>query len=194
MFERFTREARAVVIDAQQQARRLGHNYIGCEHVLLAVAASESVVAATLHERGVTPARVEQAVGEVVGGSLFESLDKDALAAIGIDLSLVRDKIEAAFGPEALRTPPHRRRRRWRQARTGDKGRGHIPFTPAAKKCLQLSLREALALHSRSLGVEHIALGLTVMPDGPIPRIFAAIGVSPVQLHTELVDRHRQAG
>ena len=46
MFERFTADARKVVADAQQHARRLGHHYIGCEHLLLAVGRAGLVAAA----------------------------------------------------------------------------------------------------------------------------------------------------
>jgi len=42
MFERFTDTARRVVAQAQEDARRLGHHYIGCEHLLLAAAAASS--------------------------------------------------------------------------------------------------------------------------------------------------------
>ena len=42
MFERFTADARAVVIHAQQHARRLRHRYIGCEHLLLALTATDT--------------------------------------------------------------------------------------------------------------------------------------------------------
>lgn len=79
-----------------------------------------------------------------------------ALAAIGIDLDTVRDKIEAAFGPGALRPTPPETRRSWRRLRTGCRSpatTGHIPFTPRAKRCSEQSLREALALHSGYLGV-----------------------------------------
>ena len=40
MFERFTGGARAAVVQAQKHARRLGHRYIGCEHLLLAAASA----------------------------------------------------------------------------------------------------------------------------------------------------------
>jgi len=206
MFERFTGEARAVVVDAQQQARRLGHHYIGCEHLLLALVSTETEAAAAMRARSVTPERVGQAVSRLVGGNFFDSLDRTALASIGIDVDAVRSRIEAAFGPDALassRCGPVRRRRprrwpRWRRsrrcARRDASGSGHLPFTGNAKKCLELSLREALALRSGHIGPEHLALALTSMSTGLAPDVFAAIGVSPARLHTELAGRYRQAG
>ena len=71
---------------------------------------------------------------------------------------------------------------------------GHVPFTGAAKKALELSVREALALRHRHIGSEHLALALTRMTDGPAPRILTDLGVSRARLHADLRDRHRHAG
>jgi ATP-dependent Clp protease ATP-binding subunit ClpA len=106
MFERFTGDARTVVVHAQEHSRRLGHRYIGCEHLLLAVVSTGQPASAVLRENGLTPERVEVEIvrlaGLGAGASLFADLDRDALASIGIDLDAVRARIEAAFGPEAL--------------------------------------------------------------------------------------------
>ncbi len=106
MFQRFTRDARTVVIHAQQHARRLGHRYIGCEHILLAVVSTGQPASAVLREYGITPEHVEEEivrrVGLGAGAGLFGDIDQDALSAIGIDLGAVRARIEASFGPEAL--------------------------------------------------------------------------------------------
>ena len=106
MFERFTGTARHVVVQAQQDARRLGHNYIGCEHLLLAAAAAVEPAGAVLRDQGVTPERIEAAILRTVGrGQTADPLggiDRQALAFIGIDLNIVRSRIEAAFGPDAL--------------------------------------------------------------------------------------------
>src|SRR5690349_15000798 len=106
MFERFTDTARHVVVQAQQDARRLGHNYIGCEHLLLATAAAAEPAGAVLRDQGVTPERIEAAILRTVGrGQTADPLggiDRQALAFIGIDLDIVRARIDAAFGPDAL--------------------------------------------------------------------------------------------
>jgi len=78
--------------------------------------------------------------------------------------------------------------------RSCDPGSGHIPFTPRTKKCLELSLREALALRHRHIGVEHITLALTAMTDGLVPRILPVIGASAAQVRTEILHRFREAG
>ena len=52
----------------------------------------------------------------------------------------------------------------------GPRPSGHIPFTPAAKMILELTLREAVALHDSHIGVEHIALALTTIKQGSCPR------------------------
>jgi ATP-dependent Clp protease ATP-binding subunit ClpA len=54
--------------------------------------------------------------------------------------------------------------------------RGHIPFTPRAKKVLELSLREALGLHSEIIGTEHLLLGLIDEGDGVGAKILERLG------------------
>jgi ATP-dependent Clp protease ATP-binding subunit ClpA len=55
---------------------------------------------------------------------------------------------------------------------------GHIPFTPRAKKVLELSLREALTLGSQSIGTEHLLLGLVAEGEGVGARIIGRLGAS----------------
>ena len=62
MLERFTDDARTVVVHAQRHARRLGHRYIGCEHLLLALVGADQPAGAVLRERGLTPDRVEEEI------------------------------------------------------------------------------------------------------------------------------------
>jgi len=104
--EPFTPDLVAVLPRALEQSARLGHGYLGSEHLLLAVAAADHPVGAILRAHGVTPQRVEQEivrhVGVGAGAGLLGGLDRDALAAIGIDLDTVRARIESSFGPEAL--------------------------------------------------------------------------------------------
>jgi ATP-dependent Clp protease ATP-binding subunit ClpA len=99
-------DARAVVVHAQEHARRLGHRYVGCEHLLLAVASTDQPANAVLREQGISPDRVEEEIVRCVGlggaAGLFSDLDRDALSAIGIDLDAVRARMEASFGSDAL--------------------------------------------------------------------------------------------
>ena len=81
--------------------------------------------------------------------------DADALRAIGIDLDAVRRSAEKAFGPGALGRIPERAGRLGRR-RSGR----HIPFDRAAKKSLELALREAIALGHSYISAEHLLLGL----------------------------------
>ena len=241
MFERFTDGARHVVVQAQEEARRLGHNYIGCEHLLLAAAQIQragrcrSCASTASHPSGwrrnscASPG-ADSATGPADRGP---GLDREALAAIGIDLDVVRDRIEAAFGPNALdravlspsepaglgRRPPWRKdlaaglrhARRSRRARRvrlpgpapqahpktplfpGRAHGGHIPFTPRAKKSLELSLRQALAQHDNYIGLQHLILALLTMKDGTPRRILADLGASPDALRAAILDRYRKA-
>jgi hypothetical protein len=141
MFERFSADARTVVIHAQEHARRLGHRYIGCEHLLLALTATDTPAGGVLREHRITAERVEEEVVRRVGlgaaAALFADLDRDALASIGIDLDAVRARIEASVPLESLtragqavqcgarrtgRRRPAAQRRRWRRRRHAQRG------------------------------------------------------------------------
>ena len=63
---------------------------------------------------------------------------------------------------------------------------GHIPFTPRAKKVLELSLREALALKSRSITDGHLLLGLIREGQGLAAKILHDRGVDLPALRDEL--------
>ena len=239
MFERFTDGARHVLAQAQVEARRLGHNYIGCEHLLLAAAATGEPASVVLRERGVTPERVEaeilRTIGRGHGADPLGGLDREALAAIGIDLDVVRARIEAAFGPDAFsrtvlahkrarqgdgrrRRPTWgkgpvaelMRRRRFRRARgcappgpapgtislprfPEPAAPGHLPFTARAKKTLELSLRESLALKDNYIGIQHLLLALLAMKEGVVPVLLPALGVSSEPLRAAILARYRQA-
>ena len=68
MFERFTEAARAVVIQAQFEARDLRHDHVGTEHLLVALLADETgPIAAALHDRGIDQARVRD---DIIGMEL----------------------------------------------------------------------------------------------------------------------------
>ena len=125
MFERFTDKARHVVVLAQEEARRLDHNYIGTEHLLLG----------------------QFGEPEGVGGR--------ALLSVGLTLDGTRDEVLGLIG-RGKSTPS-----------------GHIPFTPRAKKVLELALREALQLQHNYIGTEHILLGMIREGEGVAAQIMS---------------------
>src|SRR5215469_6624777 len=139
MFERFTDKARRVVVLAQEEARRLGHNYIGTEHVLLGLVREEDGYAAR------------------------------ALDSLGVSLEAARDRVEADAG-------------------RGSGQSGHIPFTPEAKRSLELSLREALQLGENYIDTEHILLGLVRDPSSPGARILAELGGTPEAVRQRVLE------
>ena len=173
MLERFTSEARATVVGAQQEARRLGAERIGTEHLLLGLLEQDGPAAAVLTGHGLTQDAVAAAIVAHTGG---DELDAEALSTLGIDLDAVRSTVEEVFGPGALEGPGSRRRQK----------RGHIPFTPRAKKVLELSLREALAMGSRTISDGHIALGLLREGQGLAMKVLHDRGIDPQALRAEL--------
>jgi ATP-dependent Clp protease ATP-binding subunit ClpA len=168
MFERFTKDAREAVVLAQEEAIALRHGWIGTEHVLLGVLRSGGDGARLLAGFGVDCAGVrEDVVRMVCRGN--EGIDPEALATLGIDLDEVRERVERAFGPGALI-----RRRPCRRGALGP----HVPFTPRAKKALELTLREALSLGQRDLRGEHLVLGLLREGDGVAAQVLTQRGVT----------------
>jgi ATP-dependent Clp protease ATP-binding subunit ClpA len=170
MFNRFTHDARAVVERAQDEAAALGHDYLGTEHLLLGIAARGGLPASLGLEHGALRTAV---------ASSSQQLDADALAAIGIDLDAVRRAVEESFGPGAL---SGRRRRR-----------GHMRLCPKAKKALELSLREALALNDRHIGTDHILLGIARESDSGAARALTACGTTPAALRAAVLAARREA-
>jgi hypothetical protein len=139
MFERFTDRARRVVPLAQEEAKRLDHNYIGTEHLLLGL----------IRE------------GEGVAAKALESL--------GISLDAVRQQVKEIIG-------------RGQQAPSG-----HMPFTPRAKKVLELSLREALQLGHDYIGTEHLLLGLIREGDGVAAQVLIRLGADLNRVRQQII-------
>ncbi|MFV2116244.1 Clp protease N-terminal domain-containing protein [Micromonospora sp. LOL_025] len=158
MFERFTDRARTVVRHARDEARTEGRRPVGTEHLLLALLSDgDSLAARVLAEAGLRAddlrARVRRHTER--GATGLADADAAALREIGIDLAAIVARIEESFGPDALREAAPEPRRRWGRRRYAGG-----PFSPRAKKVLELALREALRLRHRHIGTEHILLGV----------------------------------
>ncbi|HSO52699.1 MAG TPA: Clp protease N-terminal domain-containing protein [Actinomycetes bacterium] len=190
MFERFTDGARRAVTDAQVVARRLGHDRLGTVHVRLGRVEGEGVAARVLGGLGVTSAAVEREILAEVGRGPLGSRDAEALGAIGIDLDEVRRRVEASFGKGALHWRPGRRHPAWRPPMLG----GHIPFSPRAKKALELSLREALALKHNYIGTEHVLLGIVREGEGLGMLALTRLGAGPQLIRARVLDAFRSTG
>jgi ATP-dependent Clp protease ATP-binding subunit ClpA len=195
MFERFTEAARAAVIRAQHEARELGQSPIGTEHVLLALLADPgSPTSTALSQSGLDARSVRAAIVRLVGqgppGEVDPQADRDAedaaaLKAIGIDLDAVRRAIEENFGPGSLRLPRDATPKRRGLFGRLSGGGGHIPFSPRAKKVLELSLREAIRLKQNFIAPEHILLGILREGNGLACQILAEANVDTKQLRAE---------
>jgi ATP-dependent Clp protease ATP-binding subunit ClpA len=179
MFERFSDEARQAVALAQQEAAELRHGWIGTEHLLLGVLRADGGGARLLNDLGVELASVRDDVVRMIGRG-EEDIDRDALATLGIDLDAVRERVESAFGAGALS--------RRGGCRGGTFG-GHIPFTPRAKKALELTLREGIALGARDLRAEHLVLGLLREGDGVAAQLLHARGLALDEVRARVAGR-----
>ena len=183
MFERFTQAAREVVVGARDQARQLKHPYIGTEHLLLALLdPAVGAPAAILREAGVDVIAVRRAIQRLVPSPRPALTDEDAeaLRTIGIDLQTVLARLEDTLGAEVLSAGASARPRRGFLRRLGRGARptgGRLLFTGRAKKVLELSLREAMALNHHHIGSEHILLGLIREGQGLAARVLVDAGV-----------------
>jgi hypothetical protein len=157
MFEHFTRDARQVILASVRSAADEGAP-AGPRHLLLALATDDGPGGRVLAGYGVTATRL-RATATDAGGTRRAGLTDTEIAAlrtVGIDADEVFRRIEEAFGPDAFEEPdppvtPAPRRRR---------GLVGGPFDRDARKVVELSLREAIALRDRRIGSEHILLGL----------------------------------
>lgn len=193
-----TAQARAIQMGAFEHARRLGHPYVGCEHTLLTLAGASHPAAAALRERDVTPDRVEEQVVRLWGGGLFGDLDRNALAAVGIDVDVVREQMAASFGQQALAQASDAAHRDpavpwWDPRRRGGPGVHadgvFLPHSPDVIQAFRSAVAEKQARQDTQIGVEHLALGLLSVTEGLVPPILSALGVSARELRAAIADR-----
>lgn len=139
MFERFTEKAIKVIMLAQEEARRLGHNFVGTEQILLGL------------------------IGEGTG------IAAKVLKSMGVNLKDARIEVEKIIG----------------------RGSGfvavEIPFTPRAKRVLELSLEEARQLGHNYIGTEHLLLGLIREGEGVAARVLENLGVDLAKVRTQVI-------
>jgi Clp amino terminal domain, pathogenicity island component len=200
MTRHLTAEAGAITEQAFEHALRLGHPYLGGEHLLLALAASGQPAGAALRDRGVTPGRVETEIVRLTGGGLFGDLDRGALATVGVNVDAVRATTEASFGLETLtraaraaHRPPGRLGLRPRSGAGRDGA--FLPHGPGAGQALLSARREAQSRHATEpAGVEDLALGILAISEGLVPPILSALGVTGPAVSTAVLDRYHPAG
>lgn len=187
--------ARRIVGRAQQLARELGHRGIGCEHLLFAVAESPDPAGAVLREHGLTPAHVTEQTRRLLSRSttVFDTLDAEALATLGIDLQAVCRTVEATFGPAALRTVRPRPRRRWYHRRRPRRPGGHLPVTGRAQRCLDAAAHEAKRAGSTAVDTTSLAVAVVTADGGLVPRIVRTTGVPAEALRAAILRRARHA-
>jgi ATP-dependent Clp protease ATP-binding subunit ClpA len=156
---RTTRPAEPYLALGAAEARRLGHNYVGTEHVLLVLIRDrEGGATMVLRQLGVTADAVEEPLAPCIGGGATR-IDADALATLGIDFDAVRERLEETFGPGALE-----------QTRSACLG-----IAPRLKLAFAYALDYA---DGQPLADEHILLGLLSVPDSLASHVLGKLGVS----------------
>lgn len=174
MFERFTKDARAVVEGAVEHAEGAGAQTVAAEHVLLALLDREASRAAfALAALGLDERKdsVRQALNDARRRAGLSRAESDALAGLGIDVSEIVSRVEEAHGVGAM--SGDRRDKGW--------WTGRRTFSRGAKDTLERALRTAVAHRDRHIGDEHILLALTVRPGVPA-EVLADHGVTYASL------------
>ena len=98
-----------------------------------------------------------------------EGVAAKALDALGVTFDVVREKVEEAIGANTNPSP------------------GSPPFTPRAKKVLELSLREALQLGHSYIGTEHMLLGLVREGEGVAAQVLNDLGADMARVRTQVI-------
>jgi ATP-dependent Clp protease ATP-binding subunit ClpA len=171
MFDFMNEAARHVMASADQESDRLSHNYLGNEHVLIAVAQSDSAAARALSARGLDAAALRVEVNHLVRRGVLPPAwrrDADLLRRIGIDLAAVRQSMDDAFGVDAVNDAVERATRRT----------GWTPLcgkTLVLKQSLQLAGALARDRGQAPVGPEYLLLGVLADARNPInkPRCFS---------------------
>ncbi|MGV9251550.1 Clp protease N-terminal domain-containing protein [Streptomyces sp. NPDC003697] len=170
MFERFTKDARAVVQEAARHAEQAGAQSVDAGHLLLALLdrrasrASFALAALGLDERRES---VRRELAEARRRAGLSRADAEALAGLGIDVCEIVSRVEEAHGPGAMSEDRN----------GGGPPPGRRPFRRGAKEILQRALRTAVGRRDRRIGDEHLLLALTARP-GVIAEILADHGVT----------------
>lgn len=160
MFEKFQKSAKVAVMLSQEEAREMDDTRIGAEHVLVGVLDSAGApLSELMGGYGLTADGVRDRLRAGSEQPPMDDEDAEALRAIGIDLSQVRESVSKVFGPQAFDKAFEKSGRRKARVR-GWRPFGIIPFNSSAKKCLELALREAIAHKDNWIGCEHMVLGI----------------------------------
>ncbi|MEU6478396.1 Clp protease N-terminal domain-containing protein [Streptomyces sp. NPDC047017] len=170
MFERFTKDARAVVRAAVEHAERQGSRSVDAGQLLLALLDREASRASfALAALGLDARKdsVRRALDESRRHAGLSRADTDALAGLGIDVSRIVSRVEETHGVGAL--SGDRKDRAWWSGRRA--------FAPDAKHTLEKALRMAVARRHQHIGDEHILLALAARP-GIAGEILADHGVT----------------
>ena len=173
MFERFTKPARQVVVDAVGEAEREQAPRVTGEHVMLALLGKQTRSAEVLAAAGVTRARLIEEFAATRRRGGLTGAESEALASVGIDVDAIVERVEADHGQNALAEP-----RRSRKL-------GRRPFAPEARKLLGRTLHQAVDRGDRQITDEHLLLALA-SGGGSSAQVLAAHGLTYPEVRARL--------
>jgi ATP-dependent Clp protease ATP-binding subunit ClpA len=185
MFERFTKDARAVVQGAAEHAEEARAQTVEAEHLLLALldrVGSRASFALAALGAGEHRDAVRQALRDARRRAGLSQAETEALAGVGIDVGEIVARVEEVHGVGAM-SGDRKDKRGW----SGRRG-----FGRGTKEVLEKALRVAVARHDRHIGDEHILLALTLRPGVPA-EVLADHGVTHESLTRVLGDGAGQA-
>ena len=180
MFERFTRNARAVVVDAQSIAVRVGAPEVRPAHLFESLAATDGGLAMQVLAQLGAPAYEVRRVVHGLSSRYSDGLDAEdaeALKLLGIDLDEVISRIDRDLSDCG-----------------GPNTKGHRRLGRGSKKVLELSLREALQLGDNFIGTEHILLAIMRQGDKVALETLKAFDLTVADVRRAVAEADRRAG
>jgi len=191
MFDRCDASTREIVDTAIRAAHELGHNYIGTEHLLLALAERRHLlpdaVARLLPDAGVVRSGIVSLIGEPL------RQDSELLRSLGVDLDHVRNAVRRTFGDEAIerlgRRRVHQRWQPWRRPsrRCTSLLAGSMTVARRAKVAFERAGREADRRGRPAIDPATLLLGIVEVEDALANRLLRDNGIDPEQIRGMLV-------
>ena len=191
MFDRCDANTRGIVDAAIRAARELGHNYIGTEHLLLALAERRDVLPDAVARLLPGESIVRSGIISLIGEPLRQ--DTELLRSLGVELEQVRIAVRRTFGDEAVnrlgRRRVHQAWQPWRRPsrRCTSLLAGTMTVARRAKEAFERAAREADRRASPLIDPATLLLGIVEVEGALANRLLRDNGVDPEEIRGILV-------